>query len=582
MNTASLRFLTPPFAPAAQAQNDFPGTHTTELERLLQAFQGQNHLLCLLSESPGPTENVATYLSDELAAGQPVASVGAGVKGATDLSRAICAALNIASPDIDTPFADHISQALTARPGAVHALVINDAHDLPESLLQQLLALASPAPEAPPLGIKILLIGQPALRKLLEQTATAPLSTDMFFTLQGLSELDTIDHVRKRLALAGWKGALPFELAALKRIHASSKGVPAKINVVCQRALNKAQETNSLMITDAIVASVLGQPAPLGSALQSPSTEQHARERAPIVAERLSAASAMAARTPRRWGPWAAAGVVLAMLAGGFVGYANEPAQTGIASNRKQVASGVVSETPAVVPTAAEEPAPVAVAPGAAVETNPPPATGPEPTPSAPEVGPAPKLTSLSDKVAVEWAGIGKLWSLDIDGERACDHALEQGHQCFRLIGSNLETLKDLDRPGLAQLQENGTRRWVQVIAWRNDLLTLAADGQQWNLSSDVFGKQWTGRFTTLWRQPLDQTKRILAARLEEPAGKWLDSQLQKLQASGDLPSALGSAKDRIAAFENQHGLPRKGFIMPVTFIKANQLTAVKEPRLTR
>ena len=71
--------------------------------------------------------------------------------------------------------------------------------------------------------------------------------------------------------MAGLSTALPFDAQAMQRIHALSRGVPRRINLLCDRALLGAYASGKALADTAIVdkaaAEVLGQPD--GSARRS-------------------------------------------------------------------------------------------------------------------------------------------------------------------------------------------------------------------------------------------------------------------------------------------------------------------------
>jgi general secretion pathway protein A len=57
------------------------------------------------------------------------------------------------------------------------------------------------------------------------------------YHLDALSERETGQYIRHRLGVAGLKGAVPFERAAIRRVHQLTRGVPRRINLLCDRAL---------------------------------------------------------------------------------------------------------------------------------------------------------------------------------------------------------------------------------------------------------------------------------------------------------------------------------------------------------
>jgi len=57
------------------------------------------------------------------------------------------------------------------------------------------------------------------------------------FHLQALSEAETAQYVEHRLAVAGLSGPAPFERSLMPRIRQLTRGVPRRINLLCDRAL---------------------------------------------------------------------------------------------------------------------------------------------------------------------------------------------------------------------------------------------------------------------------------------------------------------------------------------------------------
>ena len=73
------------------------------------------------------------------------------------------------------------------------------------------------------------------------------------FHLDALSDPESIQYIEHRLAVAGHTGPLPFDAAALKRIHRLSRGVPRRINLLAGRALLGAWATGQHQVNRAVV-----------------------------------------------------------------------------------------------------------------------------------------------------------------------------------------------------------------------------------------------------------------------------------------------------------------------------------------
>ena len=90
------------------------------------------------------------------------------------------------------------------------------------------------------------------------------------FHLDALTEAESAQYIAHRLDVAGHTGPLPFERAALKRIHRLARGVPRRINLLCGRALLGAW-ANGLhrvdrKVVDKAAAEVFGLDAAAGAA----------------------------------------------------------------------------------------------------------------------------------------------------------------------------------------------------------------------------------------------------------------------------------------------------------------------------
>lgn len=276
-------------------------------------------------------------------------------------------------------------------------------------------------------------------------------------------------------------------------------------------------------------------------------------------------------RLPRAvWG----GGLAALALIGGLV-WTLWPSQAPEAPTVPHEAKGVVKdEAPAVAASpalvAAPLAAPAAVAPAA---TSAPQAPGP--VTDEPVSVKAPALASLKDGPADTWPLMAKLWNARFEPVGACDNVFAAGLQCFRMPSATLGELRLMDRPGLVQLKDGTSERWVLLNRMDDQAVTLRSGATTWRLPLDAFETQWTRAYTTLWRLPPDHKSRVFAARADEPAGRWLDEQLKKLpDAKGDTFEA------RVLAFQQTHKLPGDGKAMPSTFVLVNRLVNRDEPHL--
>jgi general secretion pathway protein A len=117
-------------------------------------------------------------------------------------------------------------------------LIIDEAQNLSADVLEQLRLLTNLETAERKL-LQVVLIGQPELRDMLAQPALESLAQRVVarYHLEALSEAETGQYIRHRLAVAGLLGPPPFDPAAGRRIHRIARGVPRRINLLCDRAM---------------------------------------------------------------------------------------------------------------------------------------------------------------------------------------------------------------------------------------------------------------------------------------------------------------------------------------------------------
>ena len=117
-------------------------------------------------------------------------------------------------------------------------LMIDEAQNLGKSQLENLRMLSNIETRQTKL-IQILLCGQPKLDYKLKQPELEQLIQRISVRkyLKSLSEEDTYRYIAHRLSIAGYKGSAVFNRNSLKLIWKHSKGVPLKINKICENSL---------------------------------------------------------------------------------------------------------------------------------------------------------------------------------------------------------------------------------------------------------------------------------------------------------------------------------------------------------
>jgi type II secretory pathway predicted ATPase ExeA len=122
--------------------------------------------------------------------------------------------------------------------GKITALVVDEAHALPDALLEEIRLLANM--ETPDVKLlPVVLTGQPELAARLNQPNLRQLKQRIALRceLKPLSLQDTAAYIASRIRTAGGSPANIFTREAVMLIYEYSKGVPRTISVMCDNAL---------------------------------------------------------------------------------------------------------------------------------------------------------------------------------------------------------------------------------------------------------------------------------------------------------------------------------------------------------
>ena len=138
--------------------------------------------------------------------------------------------------------------------GKNNVLIIDEAQNLSAAVLEQLRLLTNLETSERKL-LQIILIGQPELRAMLARPELEQLAQRVIarYHLGSLTAEETASYVRHRLAVAGSTAQTPFAPRLMAQIHALSKGVPRRINLLCDRALLGAYVENQPQVTRKIL-----------------------------------------------------------------------------------------------------------------------------------------------------------------------------------------------------------------------------------------------------------------------------------------------------------------------------------------
>ena len=451
--------------------------------------------------------------------------------------------------------------------GQNNLLIIDEAQNLSADVLEQLRLLTNLETNERKL-LQIILIGQPELRNLLARPELEQLAQRVVarFHLDALSDVEADHYIRHRLAVAGLHGPLPFDAGAMRRIHRLARGVPRRINLLCDRALLGAYATGRRVVDRAIVDRAAREV--FGSLETTDPATRVSRRTAVLVGTVLAGASVLGASLlgAARWtarGPNA----VLRTAAGA-------PAASRALAAVAQP-PGAMSTTAASTPGAASHPA---LAP-AGRASDPPPVvlTASDLTTAAP---------SAWHDERDAWRRLALAWKLSPAGDpcQPADALSPPQVQCYRSTGSTLALIRQLDRPGLLTLRDVDGRPVYAVLTGLSERsATLRIGDARRTVTLGSLATLWRGDFSTFWRTPPDYAGGVVGPG-SGPAGDWLVAQLARLQpGTGPAMKASGADqafKTRVSDFQLAQGLKPDGRAGPTTFMQLNRAIGIEEPHL--
>lgn len=443
--------------------------------------------------------------------------------------------------------------------GRNNVLIIDEAQSLAPDVLEQLRLLTNLETSERKL-LQIILIGQPELRTMVARPELEQLAQRVIarYHLDALSPEETRQYIAHRLAVAGLQGPQPFQRRALARVHDLTRGVPRRINLLCDRALLGAYSAGVREVSDAMVRKAAREVFDSGAG-----------------AER------------GRWWPALAAGL-MGLVALAWLGWAMEwwppLATVGERASAQAPAQKPVLAAPSVAASAA--------APGASATAAAPAASA---APAAAHSAPAAPAATLAQFLAAQpaqdtapaWRLLAQAWKADLPADAAdpCAALAPEGLRCWRSRRASLNLLRLLDRPVLLTLQPGEGHAGVSALLRGLDgtMATLqGVDGTLLQVPVAELAPLWRGEIATLWRAPVNLPSGNDVAATAAGAA-WLDRQLSLAGAapsgsSGRSPEQQRRA--RVHQFQLGQGLTPDGQAGPLTLMLLNRAAGVQEPRL--
>jgi general secretion pathway protein A len=487
--------------------------------------------------------------------------------------------------------------------GQNNILIIDEAQMLSPEVLEQLRLLTNLETNEKKL-LQIVLIGQPELRDMLARPELEQLAQRVVarFHLKALSPNETLQYIRHRLSVAGLTGSGPFDRDALQRIQVLSRGVPRRINLLCDRAMLGAYARGTHRIGREIVgraaAEVFGRSetpqAPAGARPRRLAllalgifgvavvaawvgwwlaVDRQPKGAAPSASSAASANGGASGVTSTAAPGTAASGITPATLAAADAAAARQAG--GVPAEAISASPPMPSAAPALLAAAA------VAAPGSGGAANGvTPVVALEPAKPLEPAELRSAFRSRDEKDA--WRELAPLWHLDVSAGEPCEAAQRQQARCYK-AQTALDMVKRLGRPGIVSLRDDANRPvHALLIGLTDQAATLQVAGVTRSATLASFQKLWDGEFATYWRVPPGYAGPVSEGDTG-PAVDYLAGRLATLD--GNPPPAGKQTMDpalrrKVARFQAAHGIKGNGTAGPTTFMQLNRASGVDEPWL--
>ena len=559
--------------------------HREALAHLLYGLNGGGGFVLLTGEIGAGKTTVCRLFLEQIPAGCNVAYIFNPKQTVIELLQSVCDEFGVAVPRSGhngatvKDFIDPLNAFLLASHGdhKNNVLIIDEAQNLSIDVLEQLRLLTNLETNERKL-LQIILIGQPELRAMLAAPELEQLAQRVIarFHLAALTPAETVQYIAHRLAVAGSDRASPFSARRMRQIHVLARGIPRRINLLCDRAL--------------LGAYALGKPQ-----VDSATIAQAAQE----VFDGRSRPRSNSAFGARALLP----GALLAFLVIGVAGFGigrmtpwltvNQPAASAIGS----VSARPFTHGRAVVQAAADPAATRAISSSPASATLLPLSPSVMPGMPIPSATPATAISNAMSvtvpepavivgesvrELSAAYRQLGEIWHLKLAPGDPCLVAQKQGLHCFT-SKNGLSEIRALDQPGILTLHDDQNQKYYAVLTGLgNQSATLRIGAQVEQVTLNALSRRWQGAYRTFWHGPAGELRQIDIGAVGADVD-WVASRLARVdkmaQPAPDQPFDT-AMRGRVRAFQLAQGLAPDGIPGVQTMMRLASVVDGTEPHL--
>ncbi len=521
--------------------------HREALEHLVQGVDEGSGLILLTGEVGTGKTTLCYRLVNQLADSFDAALLSNPCLTPQELLAAIFDKLHLHYNDSFTikDFTDILDNYLVTAEsvGRKTVLIIDEAQNLTVEVLEQIRLLSNIEDRL----LRIVLVGQPELKKILKQKNLRQLSQRITasYHLKPLSYNELRAYIHHRLTVSGAESEF-FSKSAARYIYRYTQGIARLTNVICDKALLNAYVANKQQVDVSAVR----------KAIQKVQVESPAH------------------RSP--WG-WTSAILGIVVLLGGLIWWATysqimsaqptleTPIQTEILHTEELENSTDLVHDPLTIMANANE---------VVIVDEVEPAVTNEPEEVELTLINILQNEGIPSNTQAAFETLFQLWGENynnLTGNTACERALTKGLACVYQTGK-WKDIQNYNRPAVIELvTEIGEQHHAVITQIQGDLVTLNFDGKIFDFTRQQIDDYWLGQFLLLWLPPSIPTP-ILRAGITHDDVRWVRKRLNILEnkqvADADLSAKFDTdLRRRIVQFQRQQRLLIDGIIGEQTML---------------